>query len=185
MYRVRRVWLLVGTLRSMKQWTISILVMLGGVGVTGCQPERTAAPDSGTAVIEPERAVESVSAQVALEFFEAIYLQDQATLRRLCLPDADVAALIAGPEPSAQEISRMLREFRAMPVRHARAGETLRFPGLGNVTLTADDLALGRAVVVLEPVGGAPTPIIVVEHQGRWLVDARPFVLARQGGGAR
>ncbi len=153
--------------------------MLAGV-LGGCTP---AATRGGQTPLEPAAAPlpSAQAGTVALEFFEAMFLKDEAGLRRLCLPDEDLALLVRGEELPPNVLSNLLEELRGIEAWPAREGDVIRMAGR-QVRVDAASISGDRRVMML-PLPGAPEPIPVLLQRsaaGEWRVDAGPFIAARR-----
>jgi hypothetical protein len=110
-------------------------------------------------------------------FLLALAAHDEATLRAVALPDAELDRLVQGPPASPEALARLRAQLEGQPMRRLREGDAVRMPDGESRVIKPADVRAGR--VVLWP-SGAPLPSRVEEVGGHWKVFARPFIAARK-----
>jgi len=108
-------------------------------------------------------AAELSPIELVRRFQLALALKDEPTLRRLALPDPDLPALWEGDKPAVELLNRLCMSLDKVVIQEVQP------TGKGP---ERDIVRVQRAVR-----GRLEPPLAVLRVQGRWRLDARPFVL--------
>ncbi len=134
------------------------------------QPEASAAGPSVN--VEP---VDSTPDAALRTFLLALAARDEAALRAVALPDAELNVLLEGPKAAPDQLAISKARLEMKPFRRLKAGDPVRVPNGETLVIKPDDVRDGR--VVLWP-DGAPLPSRLQNVDGHWKVFARPFITA-------
>ena len=108
-------------------------------------------------------AAELSPIELVRRFQLALALKDEPTLRRLALPDPDLPVLWEGDGPTVEQLNRVCLSLDRVTVQEVQSADK----GPDRDIVRVQRAVGGR----LEP------PLAVLRVQGRWRLDARPFVL--------
>lgn len=121
-------------------------------------------------------AAELSPVEVFRQFQIALALKDEPTIRRLALPDPDLAVLWQGEKPDIEQLNAVYISFNELKIVQLQPGETFSL-GEHEVTVTDQMANDTRALVRRLIPGRDEPPLPVVRVKGRWRMDARPFIL--------
>jgi len=128
----------------------------------------------------PETKVEltdSMPEDALKAFLLALAARDEATLRAVTLPHAELDLLLKGPVASPDQLALLKARLEEKPMRRLKAGDPVRMPDGESRVIKPVDVREDR--VVLWP-AGAPLPSRLENVGGHWKVFAAPFIAARK-----
>jgi hypothetical protein len=115
--------------------------------------------------------------RAAREFVLAMMTADIETLVRVTLPDEEIGQLVKHGGPPSGEYAQLHHVAEATMIAPARVGEsfidTTREPSVVSASEFADDRSLMLALIGAQP---PAMPVRLVKSNGKWLVNARPFI---------
>ena len=113
-------------------------------------------------------------------FLIALAARDEATLRAVALPHAELDLLLRGPVASPDELALLKARLKEQPMRRLQAGDPVRMPDGESRVIKPVNVREGR--VVLWP-AGSPLPSRLENVGGHWKIFAAPFIAARKQSG--
>ncbi len=114
--------------------------------------------------------------EVCRQFQIALALKDEATIRRLALPDPNLAVLWQGEKPDIEQLNAVYLSYKELKIVQLQPGETFSVGG-HELTVTSQMANGTRALVRRLIPGRDEPPLPMVRAKGRWRMDARPFIL--------
>jgi hypothetical protein len=144
------------------------------------KPGKTA-DGTAAAAAAPIAKADSTPEEAWRTFLIAMVMHDEPVLRKVTLPAKNLEVLLRGEVVPKDQISQYREQLVKQPVRRLRAGEVINIPGKGKMMLTNDDVSDVKAVILPD---GAPVPTRCQKVEGRWKIDARPIIAARQAAAA-
>ena len=138
------------------------------------------APDieSKGPVVEPIVELADSTPEDALKtFLLALAAHDEATLRAVALPHAELNLLLSGPAAAPEQLALLRARLEEKPIKRLKTGDPVRTPDGESRVIKPGDVREGR--VVLWP-AGAPLPSRLENVGGHWRVFAAPFISARK-----
>ncbi len=110
-------------------------------------------------------------------FVLAVAACDEATLRAVAQPDAELARLLRRPPASPEVLARMKARLDQIVMKRLKPGDTATMADGRSRTLRPDDPRAGSLVIWPE---GASYATELRNVGGHWKVIARPYIAARQ-----
>ncbi|MFO0891448.1 MAG: hypothetical protein U0790_20180 [Isosphaeraceae bacterium] len=145
------------------------------------QASGTPKPASGAAGRAPVRIANATPEEALRTFMLAMMTHDEASLREVTLPAEGFEWLLAGQAAPAEAVAGMKAQLAKQPVRRLKPGDRFSLPRGRSAVVGKDEVGPDRAVLIPE---GAPLPTRLEKVQGRWKVDARPFIAGRKAADA-
>jgi hypothetical protein len=114
-------------------------------------------------------------------FMLAVMAQDEAALRVVTLPSADLAWLLRGQPAPPEVINGATAQFAKQPIKRLKDGEKVTLPKGKQYVVTASEVGEDRAVLLPQ---GAPVPTRLRKVDNHWKVAADPFIAASKAADA-
>ena len=125
--------------------------------------------------------VDSTPEDALKTFLLALEAKDDATLRAVALPHAELEVLLKGPPAQPEQLALSRARLDEQPIRRLKAGDPVKMPNGDSLVIKINDVREGR--VVLWP-AGEPIPSRLENVEGRWKVFAGPYIAAQKQAGA-
>jgi hypothetical protein len=119
-------------------------------------------------------------ASVVKQLFIAMASNDEATIRKIILPNSNASVLWRGQKAPDEAIAMMKKDLENSKCRELKVGEIFKLPG--NKELKITDKMVNKDNKMLVPTLGGmetPTPFPVKRVQGQWKVDAGALIAGR------
>lgn len=111
-------------------------------------------------------------------FILAMAMHDEATLKEIVLPTDDFEWLLKAPRVPDEKLDQLKRALsNGLKVRLLKAGEEVKLPGHRLIRIRKEEVT-GENAIVLP--AGLPFPARCQKVDGRWRIDARPFIAAQR-----
>jgi hypothetical protein len=114
-------------------------------------------------------------------FMLALMTQEEAALRMVTLPNADLAWLLKGQPAPPEVVKAASAQFAKLPIKRLKEGERVALPKGKQYVVAAHEVGEDRAVVLPQ---GAPVPTRLRKVDNHWKVAADPFIAARKAADA-
>ncbi len=110
-------------------------------------------------------------------FLLALAAHDEATLRAVALPHAELDRLLGGRATQPEQLAILKSRLEEKPMKRLKAGDPVRMSAGESRIIKPDDVREGR--VVLWP-AGAPLPSRLEYVGGHWELFAGPYIATRK-----
>ena len=151
------------------------------LALLGASPRALAAPPEAEKSAAPAEEPNTPEGTFKA-FLMGMAAGDADRIRAVTLPNKDLDWLTRGQHVPAEQLDEFRKEVvDGTPIKRLEPGDEFSLPGGKTLKVKPEEVTAERVVLLQD---GAPMPTRCQRVEGRWKVDARPFIAARQAADA-